>query len=276
VETAPSVQKILDRLEAAQTMQSLALIVGESGVGKTTACRRYVADERAARTYTATETTYEWENDHIAGRPMPVPGSRSTFQEERRHPPTVRLMELDPSCCDVRGFLIELAAAMGDDSEYAFRRGAWLAARRAKERIERFIGDALDKPCLLIVDNAQHLSAPALEQVRSIHELTGIAIALVGNPTVAGKIAPVAAVNSLVAMRMVIGTPEPGDIDAVAAQHGIADKAARKHLRQVGAKPGGLHKVVNAIRFAAPMAGEGEPLQLRHLQMAGVITGVAS
>jgi DNA transposition AAA+ family ATPase len=41
---------------------------------------------------------------------------------------------------------------------------------------------------LLIVDEAQHLSSAALDQLRTIYDLAGIGIALVGNPTIYSRL----------------------------------------------------------------------------------------
>lgn len=242
IETAPSTQRVLNTLRAAHALRSMALIIGPTGTGKSAAVRHYAKGK------------------------LVTPFGDSTM----------RVMTAEPATGDVRAFLIELAVTFGDRSEFSYRRGAYLAAKRAGERIGQLVADARPEPCLLIIDDAQHLGAASLEQLRSLHERFGLGVALVGSPTAAGKVAPIGALASRIGITVVLSAADAADIDAIAESQGVTDKAARRFLRQRGAQPGALHNVVNIIEFARPIAGPDAAIELRHLELASVITGRAS
>ena len=96
---------------------------------------------------------------------------------------------------------------------------------------------------LLIIDEAQHLTSAALDELRSVHDLAGIGLALVGNEDVyarldgGGRKAQFAQLFSRVGMRIARARPLAGDVDAlldaveVPLPEGLAQLVASGRLR---------------------------------------------
>lgn len=110
---------------------------------------------------------------------------------------------------------------------------------------------------LLVVDEAQHLSVAALDQIRSIHDETEIGIALVGNESVYARMtggnraAFLDRLYSRVGKRLALKQSTDADIDALIAAWGIADKACRRTLIDIARKPGALRTLTKVLRLAS-------------------------
>lgn len=113
---------------------------------------------------------------------------------------------------------------------------------------------------LLVVDEAQHLSTPALDQIRSIHDATEIGIALVGNQEVyarmtGGNRAPyLDRLYSRVGKRLSLAKSSDGDIAALIEAWGIDDSKCRATLLDIARKPGALRTLTKVLRLASMRA----------------------
>jgi DNA transposition AAA+ family ATPase len=109
---------------------------------------------------------------------------------------------------------------------------------------------------LLIVDEAQNLSSQALDQLRTIHDLAGIGVAFVGNPTIYsrlegdGRQSQFAQLYSRVGMRLDRKTVLKRDIDALLDAWGVTGAAERKLLHTITRKPGALRSMRQTLRLA--------------------------
>ncbi len=129
---------------------------------------------------------------------------------------------------------------------------------------------------LLIVDEAQHLRAPALDTLRALHDLYGIGIALVGNESVYGRLEggegrrpEFAQLYSRVGMRFTRSKPYGQDVCALIQAWGVTDEAAIKLLKSIAAKPGALRGMTKCLRLASMLAkGAGEALGEKHVTAA--------
>ena len=133
---------------------------------------------------------------------------------------------------------------------------------------------------LVIVDEANHFSSDALDQLRSLHDEAEIGLALVGNATVFNRLegggnrqAEFAQLFSRVGMRLTSLKDHRarlgGDIDAYLDGSDVMDAGARKMLHAIGRKPGALRNVRKTVSLAHMLAGAArEPLGARHVQMA--------
>lgn len=112
----------------------------------------------------------------------------------------------------------------------------------------------------LIVDEAQHLSIQALDQVRSIHDATLIGVVLVGNEYVynrmtGGTRAPyLDRLFSRIGKRVALRLPSDADIDALIAAWKITDPGCRSMLREIARRPGALRSVTKVLRLASSFA----------------------
>jgi DNA transposition AAA+ family ATPase len=128
---------------------------------------------------------------------------------------------------------------------------------------------------LIVVDEAQHLTSAALDELRSLHDAAEIGLALVGNETVfaridgGGRKAQFAQVFSRIGMRIARAKSTARDVDALLDAAGIAGAPERKLLRAIASKPGALRAVAKTLRVAHMLAAEeGAPIAESHLLAA--------
>jgi len=119
---------------------------------------------------------------------------------------------------------------------------------------------------LLIIDEAQHLDADALDGIRYFHDESydhneeGVGIAYLGNEEVytriarKGRRAAFAQLHSRVGMRLHIPAPREGDADAVLEAWGIAGRNERRYAQQIASLPGGLRTLTQVLRQARIVA----------------------
>lgn len=120
---------------------------------------------------------------------------------------------------------------------------------------------------LLIIDEAQHLGHLALDQIRSIHDATGIGLAFIGNEQVftvmsgGARAAYLDRLHSRVGKWLPLKGPTEADIDIVVKAWGINDSACRAQIRAVAQRPGALRVLTKVLRLAsAAAAAAGRPL----------------
>ena len=117
---------------------------------------------------------------------------------------------------------------------------------------------------LLVIDEAQHLSLPALEVIRSIHDETGIGVVFMGNETVNARFtggrrqAEFAQLFSRVAKRLYLQGSTAKDIGSLADAWGITDKSSRKLLGDIGKKAGALRNLMQTLQQAYKVC-DGQP-----------------
>ncbi len=105
-------------------------------------------------------------------------GKSITCEYYRDSSPNVWIATMSPSTAGVVTALQEICDALSLDSSGGARAMAKRICRRVK-----------DTRGLLIVDEVQHLSVGALDEIRSIHDATTLGIALVGNDGVFARMA---------------------------------------------------------------------------------------
>lgn len=176
---------------------------------------------------------------------------------------------MSPDCAGVVPALEEIAFALG------MRDLPGGAARLRREIVARLRGTA----GLLIIDEAQHLSTKALEELRTIYDRTceaaptGVGLVLCGNETVYGRLTGgkraehFAQLFSRIGKRLKVSSPTAGDVGAIMDHFAIADPKARSLLAGIADKPGALRGVVKTLRLASLYAG-GEALSTAHIQAA--------
>ena len=128
---------------------------------------------------------------------------------------------------------------------------------------------------LLIIDEANHLTTAALDELRSIHDEATIGLALMGNEQVyarldgGGRQAEFAQLFSRVGLRLRRPKPLPGDVAALLDAAGIAGEPERKLLRTIAAKPGALRGATKCLTIAEMLAAEdGVPVAASHIGAA--------
>ena len=125
----------------------------------------------------------------------------------------------------------------------------------------------------IIIDEAQHLSIRALENLRAINDSTETGIVLCGNPTVYDRMhgrgqAHFAQLYSRIGIRRHIIEPDLEDITKIFLNYGL-DKESLLYLHKLALQRGGIRNCVKVLNIALQLRDdEKEPLTIDHLQSA--------
>ncbi|HCT92478.1 MAG TPA: hypothetical protein DF613_14040 [Lachnospiraceae bacterium] len=128
-------------------------------------------------------------------------------------------------------------------------------------------------PRLVIIDEAQHLSIRALENLRAINDMAESGVVLCGNPTVYDRMhgrgqAHFAQLYSRIGIRRHIVEPSLGDIEAIFSPYSL-DKEGLLYLHKLALQRGGIRNCVKVLNIALQFQDdEKEPLNIDHLQSA--------
>lgn len=144
--------------------------------------------------------------------------------------------------------------------------------------VDRLLVDTItdyltNNPRLIIIDEAQHLSIRALENLRAINDSTETGIVLCGNPTVYDRMhgrgqAHFAQLYSRIGIRRHIIEPDLEDITKIFLNYGL-DKESLLYLHKLALQRGGIRNCVKVLNIALRLRDdEKEPLTIDHLQSA--------
>ncbi|EDT2570866.1 AAA family ATPase [Salmonella enterica] len=219
-----TVKQIWTSMRFASLTESIAVVCGNPGVGKTEAAREY-----------------------------------------RRTNNNVWMITITPSCASVLECLTELAFELGMND--APRRKGPLS-RALRRRLEGTQG-------LVIIDEADHLGAEVLEELRLLQESTRIGLVLMGNHRVysnmtgGNRTVEFARLFSRIAKRTAINKTKKADVKAIADAWQINGENELELLQQIAQKPGALRILNHSLRLATMTAhGKGERVNEDYLRQA--------
>lgn len=219
-----TVKQIWTSMRFASLTESIVVVCGNPGVGKTEAAREY-----------------------------------------RRTNNNVWMITITPSCASVLECLTELAFELGMND--APRRKGPLS-RALRRRLEGTQG-------LVIIDEADHLGAEVLEELRLLQESTRIGLVLMGNHRVysnmtgGSRTVEFARLFSRIAKRTAINKTKKADVKAIADAWQINGEKELELLQQIAQKPGALRILNHSLRLAAMTAhGKGERVNEDYLRQA--------
>lgn len=219
-----TVKQIWTSMRFASLTESIAVVCGNPGVGKTEAAREY-----------------------------------------RRTNNNVWMITITPSCASVLECLTELAFELGMND--APRRKGPLS-RALRLRLEGTQG-------LVIIDEADHLGAEVLEELRLLQESTRTGLVLMGNHRVysnmtgGNRTVEFARLFSRIAKRTAINKTKKADVKAIADAWQINGENELELLQQIAQKPGALRILNHSLRLAAMTAhGKGERVNEDYLRQA--------
>jgi len=179
-----------------------------------------------------------------------VPGigkTRTATHFASEHPDSVWVATMTPASAALVPALEAVAERVGVHETLS-------GARRISASIRAHIGRGAGR--LLVIDEAQHLSMVAVEELRQIHDATGCGLVFMGNDTVyerfSGKMkwAKYAQISSRVGIKVELKRPTAGDIDALCRAWGIEDADAMEMIASQAARPGALRGVVKVLQLA--------------------------
>lgn len=192
-------------------------------------------------------------------------GKTTSVLQYQRTNPNVWHATMTPASSSVVPALEEIADAVG------LREVGGGAARVQRAIIRRITGTH----GLLVVDEAQHLSVAALDEIRALHDATGLGLALVGNEQVYARMtggnraAYLDRLYSRIGKRVRLVRAREADIAALIDAWGIEPKSCRQVLHEIAAKPGGLRGLTKVLRLASMFAaGDGRPVQCDDIRAA--------
>ncbi|CDL79758.1 AAA family ATPase [Xenorhabdus cabanillasii] len=195
----------------------------------------------------------------------PGVGKTKSLQQFASDRPNVWLITVSPSRASLSECLYELALELGIGD--APRRAGQLG-RSVRRKLRGTSG-------LLIIDEADHLDYPVLEELRILQEDTGIGLALVGNHQVYSKLTggnsrnvDFARLFSRIAKKVAILKTKKDDVQAISAAWGLGQQE-RALVHQLAERPGALRTVSHTLRLAAMFAsGANESLSEKHIRAA--------
>ncbi|SHO58766.1 AAA family ATPase [Vibrio quintilis] len=206
-------KQIISDLTYAQVTESIAVIFGASGVGKSETLREY--------------------------------------QQQNNN---VWIVTASPSRASLTEALYELAMELGLDQ--APRRKGPLA-RVIRQRLRGSEG-------LVIIDEADHLDYPTLEELRILQEETGTGMVLVGNNKVYTQLTggrrneDFARLFSRIAKKRGIHKTKQADVREIASAWHIDGNTEIQLMIQISERPGGLRLLTKTLKLSAMYAKGGQ------------------
>jgi DNA transposition AAA+ family ATPase len=190
---------------------------------------------------------------------LPGVGKTSSIREYQRSFSNIWIATMSPAITRTMAVLQEIAFAVGATS-------GSLPARRLAKSIETKIRGTGG---LLIIDEAHHISVLALDVIRSLHDSTGIGIALVGGVELETKLQGMPQFYSRVGLRIYVTKVLAGDVNAQLDAWKITKPDTRRFLSALSTKPGGLRGVTKVLQLASVLSStSNEGLDLKHIKDA--------
>jgi DNA transposition AAA+ family ATPase len=184
----------------------------------------------------------------ISGRPgVGKTTAARRFQDTHTN---VWICQITPSMRSVPATLRAIGAAIG---LHGMPRDGSAMMEAICQRVERAAG-------LLILDEAQHLTDAALNQVQALWELFryggGLGVAFVGHRELEGRIGALEHLASRVSAPVIIEGARPEDADALLDAAGIGCPRSRDFLRTQAQGRGGLRRIAQACQHALFVAAD--------------------
>ncbi|MEL8056504.1 MAG: AAA family ATPase [Pseudomonadota bacterium] len=147
---------------------------------------------------------------------------------------------------------------------------------------DRVIARVRDKRALIVIDEAQHLSEQAFEQIRAIHDTTGVGIAMLGNEDLysmldgTGRKSSFSQLTSRIGCRIRQSSATERDLEIIASAWDVEDEIVLAFIKKIGAYPGALRGVTKTLRLANFLSPDDEmSLQTLRAAWSRVGSGVA-
>lgn len=194
--------------------------------------------------------------DMVAIYGGPGVGKTRSIYHYRSQRPNVWIATITPATAAVVPALEEVSEAVGlPDANGGARR----LSRAIRQKVFAIGG-------LLIIDEAQHLSMAAVEELRAIHDFAEVGLALVGNEVSYARLAGggnrsahFAQITSRLGMRLYLRRPDERDVESLARRYGVTSKKSLELLERIAAKPGALRSVVKVLRLANSLSSNPTP-----------------
>ncbi|MGD8172172.1 AAA family ATPase [Vibrio sp. TRT 21S02] len=177
-------------------------------------------------------------------------GKSETLREYQKNNNNVWMITASPSRSSLTECLYELALELGLDD--APRRKGMLA-RVIRQRL-------IGSEGLVIIDEADHLDYPTLEELRILQEETSIGMMLTGNNKVYTQLTggrrneDFARLFSRIAKKRGIHKIKQADVHAIAEAWNVQGSTERSLMLQISERPGGLRILSKTLKLATMFA----------------------
>lgn len=191
-------------------------------------------------------------------------GKTRAITEYARRYPNVHVVTAEPKSSTPHNLLSLIAEEIG------------MVVSRADRLSREIAGKLRNTGGLVVVDEAQHLTSQALDQLRAtVLDRANCGVMVSGNESVYARLqgagearnAQFAQLYSRVGMRKTQPTAKAKDIAAILDAWPITDDACRGLLTVIARKPGALRNMNKTIRLASMIAG-GEAITPSHIKHA--------
>lgn len=190
-------------------------------------------------------------------------GKTKTAEHYMATNPNVWMVTMEPCLSNPYPMLGAIAERMG-------------ITEKVQTKLSRAIGRKVSGTGgLILVDEAQHLASKSLDQLRSIHDIYAVGIALLGNEAVysrlegEGRTPGYAQLFSRIDMRKTQPRPRAADICTLVKAWGVENSDEIKLLKAIARKPGALRGMTKVLQLASMMAsGAGEERSIKHIKLA--------
>lgn len=192
-------------------------------------------------------------------------GKTSAIGEYQRRASNVTVVTAEPTTRSPNNMLTAIADEMG------------VIERRSNKISASICARLKGAGALLVIDEAQHLSSEALDQLRTIHDKAQCGIVVAGNESVFARLqggearsAQFAQLHSRVGTRLIQNKPRARDIaDLITAWRIAVDSEEGRLLKAIAQKPGALRAMTKTLRYAGMMAaGAGGEISAEHIRRA--------
>ncbi|SIO94824.1 AAA family ATPase [Vibrio spartinae] len=180
-------------------------------------------------------------------------GKSETLREYKRNNNNVWIVTASPSRSGLTECLYELAMELGLDD-----------APRRKGPLSRVVRNRLrNSEGLVIIDEADHLDYPTLEELRILQEETNIGMVFTGNNKVYTQLTggrrneDFARLFSRIAKKRGLHKVRQSDVRAVASAWKISGTAELNLMHQISERPGGLRLLTKTLKLSAMYATGG-------------------
>lgn len=163
------------------------------------------------------------------------------FQDQR---PRVWVATMAPSTSRPVNALIAVLEAMGDTD-----------AKGTPQSLSRRVGLKATQGALLIIDEAQHLTVQAVDELRSIHDRTEVGLVFSGDESVfnlfdGSRKRAFAQFHSRIGYRVRASRAEPRDVGLICAAHDITDPSMVRLCALIASKPGAYRSLTKTLLLA--------------------------
>ncbi len=168
----------------------------------------------------------------------------TTIKQFKEHRPRVYVAAMSPSSSRVPNALIAVLESMGDTD-----------AKGSPQSLSRRVALKATEGALLVIDEAQHLAQPAVDEFRSIHDKTGVGLVFSGDESVfnlfdGSRKRAFAQFHSRIGYRVRASRADKDDSSAIAQAHGVTDPSMIRLCQEIASKPGAYRSLTKTLLLA--------------------------